>query len=85
MILSADPEPEIQAFLSEHAIVPDQTVNVSLRRVGVRATPTVLVIDSKGRVERSFVGQLSPNSGEDVRHLVATIVLPQSSGVVRAK
>lgn len=68
--MSADPEPDIKAFLVENAIHVDQTVRDSPGRRGITGTPTVLIVDSSGRVLRSFVGLLSSGLEEEVRRLV---------------
>lgn len=71
IVVSADPENEINTFLTEYEITVDQTIHAPPSRVGVVGTPTILIVNSLGRVEASFVGQLSPVQETKLRSIVA--------------
>jgi thioredoxin-related protein len=47
-----------QEYLDGLGIAVGEVRNVSLRSLGVAATPTLVLVDAKGAVARSWVGQL---------------------------
>jgi hypothetical protein len=67
-LVAAFPENTEQAskFTTQYHLRPDQTVSASLDSIGVSGTPTLLLVGSDGRVQRQWVGQLSPAEQEVV-------------------
>lgn len=59
-IIAALPEPQAEArkFLHDAGVVPNQIVTANLGDMGVRGTPTVLLVDGSGRVKRVWAGRL---------------------------
>ena len=70
IVVSGDKPEELSQFLSTNAIAPDQAVTASLKGLGIRSTPTIVVADSRGRVQSSFIGSLS---SEQERSLMALL------------
>lgn len=64
-VIAALPDEPIasQEYLHELGVAVPEVRNVSLRDLGVGATPTLILVDSRGAVARSWVGQL-PKSRE---------------------
>lgn len=69
--VAADPPGQIRRFLAEQGVASDQVVSAAPGSIGVRGTPTVLVVDSHGRVRESFTGRLSPDAEARLLNLVA--------------
>ena len=59
LAISPEPRTQIGAFLSEQQVTVDDVYSASFAKIGVRATPTVFLTDSKGVIRDVFVGQLT--------------------------
>jgi thiol-disulfide isomerase/thioredoxin len=60
------PQPEAEAYLQHAAIRTTQIISVSLDKVGVGATPTVLLVNEKGKVQAAWVGILDDKGQQQV-------------------
>lgn len=67
-------EHEVDEFRATHDFWPRAVADVPLATVGVSGTPTVVLVDSQGVVEAVWVGELSPESEQEIFALVG----PQS-------
>ena len=63
--ISTEPVEKQRAFLEEAGIHPDGIISLDFSEIGVAATPTLAVIDSKGTVKRVFYGKLTERDGHD--------------------
>jgi hypothetical protein len=59
-------ESDVQQYLGQAGLIVDQTVQGSARTVGTRGTPTLLLVDRNGIVQRSWMGQLPKRSEAEV-------------------
>lgn len=70
------PVSEARVFLQEHNLTPDDVRQAKMRDVGMVGTPTVLLVDSSGRVQSSWVGELSPErEGEVFKELGSAVLV----------
>jgi hypothetical protein len=58
--------PDAERYLNAAGIKPDQVKQVPLGAIGVRGTPTLLLVDDRGQIRGSWYGKLSPEAEEDV-------------------
>ena len=63
---------EAKQYLSALGVKIGDVRNATLNSIGVNGTPTLVIIDSKGRVEQSWVGKLSPEREAEVISRVKT-------------
>jgi len=66
---------EARKFLSDAGVQVDQVITATPGALGVRGTPTVLLVDGSGKVQHAWIGRLD-DSGQ--KNLLA-MVLPSSS------
>jgi hypothetical protein len=60
-------KPEAEAYLTKEGLVPGvQTASASLASIGVLGTPTLLLLDSSGKVKASWVGELPEAAQRDL-------------------
>ena len=55
-----------RAFLAESGVTPSEVKVVKFAQYGIQGTPTLVVVDDKGRLARSRVGRLSLQQEADV-------------------
>jgi len=55
-----------RAYLRQQGVSVDKVLQSDLRSIGIGATPTLLLIDGKGVITRSWVGKLSPEWESEV-------------------
>jgi hypothetical protein len=55
-----------QAYMRGQGYAIDQSYQVPLSRIGVTATPTLLVVDQNGRLVQQWIGVLGPSEEADV-------------------
>jgi len=60
------PATEAEQYLKEQGIRVDQVQHVSLDDVGVRGTPTMLLVNEKGTVTRVWVGKIRDEEQAEV-------------------
>jgi hypothetical protein len=63
---------EAKQYLSALGVKIEDVRNATLNSIGVNGTPTLIIIDSKGRIEQSWVGKLSPEREAEVISRVKT-------------
>jgi thioredoxin-related protein len=51
-------QPEATKFLRDAGVEADQVVSASLESIGVRGTPTVMLLDGNGKIQKAWVGRL---------------------------
>lgn len=59
-------EPEPAKFLAARSVRADHVVNSPLSGLQIRGTPTLLLVDEKGKVERAWVGALPEDKHREV-------------------
>jgi thioredoxin-related protein len=59
-------EPVPERFLSERAVSVNEVLSADFAHLGVKGTPTILLLDARGRVLRAWVGALSSLQHEEV-------------------
>lgn len=57
---------EAQKFLSGAGVETDKIVTATPDALGVRGTPTVLLVDGSGKVKQAWVGRLDPKGQENL-------------------
>lgn len=60
----------VSAFQAAHDFWAPSVADVSLSSYGVTGTPTVMLVDRRGAVERVWVGELSPEREKEILDLV---------------
>jgi thiol-disulfide isomerase/thioredoxin len=68
--LSREPGEKVKAYLSAERVFVDGAYQLSAAHSRLRGTPTLLLIDSNGVVQRSYVGKLDSAQEEEVLKLV---------------
>jgi thiol-disulfide isomerase/thioredoxin len=61
----------VRQFTAREGLTIRSVASVSLDRLGVVATPTLILVNSEGRVERSWVGILTSRQEVDLLNLVS--------------
>jgi hypothetical protein len=56
--VSADVGDELSSFMAENLIEVDRIIPAEVARLGIQATPAVLLVNSQGRVESSWRGAM---------------------------
>ena len=55
-----------QAYLGQLGFTADDVKQSQLEAIGVRGTPTLILVDDKGAVKESWVGKLPPDKESEV-------------------
>jgi hypothetical protein len=74
-VLSSEAPSEMRNFLSREGIAVAEVSQVSSSTSGLRNTPTVLLTDGRGMVQRVFVGKLAGDREEEVLGFLRTGML----------
>ena len=61
---------ESQAYLNQEGVHLDEVQQISLDKVGVAGTPTMLLVNRDGAVTQSWVGKLQPDKQEQVLKII---------------
>src|SRR5579875_129377 len=71
-IIAIFPQPlsEAQGYLNGKGIHVDQVRELSLDQVGVMGTPTMLLVDNSGIVEKAWVGRLDPKQQSQALNVI---------------
>ncbi|MFV0388490.1 MAG: peroxiredoxin family protein [Pyrinomonadaceae bacterium] len=59
VFVSQDDTKIMHKYLEEHSIATNRIYKADLSTIGVRGTPTLLLLDSNGKLEEYWIGQLS--------------------------
>ena len=70
---------EAESYLSREGIRVAAVKQVSLDRIGVRGTPTLLLADSKGVVIETWIGKLAPEKEEQALKAIFAVRSPAAS------
>jgi hypothetical protein len=62
----SEPKEEIEAYLKEHGIVVDAILSMPMSQIGVKGTPTLLLLDGQNNLIESWVGQLNSKGESEV-------------------
>jgi thioredoxin-related protein len=66
----SEPKEEIEAYLKKHGIAADAVFSMPVSQIGVKGTPTLLLLDGQNKLIESWVGQLnSQEESEVIAHL----------------
>ena len=66
----SEPKEEIEAYLKKHGIAADAVFSMPVSQIGVKGTPTLLLLDGQNKLIESWVGKLnSQEESEVVAHL----------------
>ena len=59
-------EVEAQKFLQDAGVHATQVVSASLDSIGINGTPTVLLVNEKGKIKRAWIGKLDEKGQESL-------------------
>jgi hypothetical protein len=65
--LFPQPMPEVNRYMVSHNLGVSVVGSVDFSELGLSATPTVLLVNSKGEIEKVWVGMLSEQRQDDLR------------------
>lgn len=71
MAVLPQPVTEAQAYLKREGVHVDELKQISLDKLGVEGTPTMLLLNSRGNVTRSWLGKLNPEEQSQALTLLA--------------
>jgi len=60
------PVSEAERFLKDEGVHADQVKQVSMGAIGVRGTPTMLLVNSAGVVTKVWAGKIQPEQEQEV-------------------
>jgi hypothetical protein len=66
MMVFPQPQGEAEAFVKDHDINATQVLSMPLQKFGISSTPTLLLVDRNGKVEKLWIGVLSPLQQKNV-------------------
>lgn len=66
LVVSGATEPEIKEYLKTLEVPLDDIKQVPLEQLGVPGTPTLILVDTKGAVVETWIGQLPPDKETEV-------------------
>lgn len=66
MVVSTDSAETSDGYLKENGVEIQNIRQADLSSIGVRGTPTLLLVNDKGEVSDSWVGKLSPDGEKEV-------------------
>lgn len=69
----------VRDFMTKNNLHIQSVAAVPLENLQVNATPTLILVDKDGRVERSWVGMLNPNEEGELLKLLAAASSPDCS------
>lgn len=67
-IVTVFPQPasEAESFVKTNQIYPDKVLSMPLGQLGASVTPTVLLVDKTGKVQKLWLGMLSPSQQKEL-------------------
>lgn len=66
VVVGREPAEILQGYVQSHALTSVKIISIAPGVVRVRATPTLILVDTRGRVVREWRGQLQPRQEEEV-------------------
>jgi thiol-disulfide isomerase/thioredoxin len=62
----SEPKEEIEAYLKKNGIAADAVFSMPMSQIGVKGTPTLLLLDGQNKLIESWVGQLNNKAESEV-------------------
>jgi hypothetical protein len=62
----SEPKEEIEAYLKKHGIAADAVFSMPVSQIGVKGTPTLLLLDGQNKLVESWVGKLNSQEESEV-------------------
>jgi thiol-disulfide isomerase/thioredoxin len=62
----SEPKEEIEAYIKKNGIAADAVFSMPVSQIGVKGTPTLLLLDGQNKLVESWVGQLSSQDESEV-------------------
>jgi thiol-disulfide isomerase/thioredoxin len=62
----SEPKEEIEAYLKKHGIAADAVFSMPIAQIGVKGTPTLLLLDGQNKLIESWVGKLDSQGESEV-------------------
>ena len=59
VVIGPETEEQLRRYLTEHGLLVDQVVSVQRGELRFAGTPTLLLLDAEGRIQRVWQGQLA--------------------------
>jgi peroxiredoxin len=66
VVVGPEPEEQLRRYLAEHGLEADQVVSVQRGLLRFAGTPTLLLLDPKGKIQRVWQGQLAAGQEGEV-------------------
>lgn len=66
VVVSPNEQQDARSYLDGLGLSPSLIVQLPLNSIHVKGTPTLLLVDNKGKLTSQWVGKLSPNSEAEV-------------------
>jgi len=67
VVMSPEPTPVVQAYLARYRVPSDATVQIPLRDFRVAGTPTALLVNGTGTVEKVWQGLQTEKGQAEIR------------------
>ena len=64
VVVGSEPVDSVNRFLREHQLKPDEVIPMHTVRVSISATPTLVLVNERGIIVRSWVGEMGPAARE---------------------
>jgi len=64
------PQQEAERYMQSRGVEANQVVSANLDAMGVRGTPTVLLVDGSGKVKHAWTGRLDEKGQKDLLEIV---------------
>jgi hypothetical protein len=62
----SEPKEEIEAYLKKQGIAADAVFSMPIAQIGVKGTPTLLLLDGQNKLIESWIGKLDSQGESDV-------------------
>jgi hypothetical protein len=62
----SEPKEEIEAYLKKNGIAADSVFSMPMSQIGVKGTPTLLLLDGHNKLIESWIGQLNSQAESEV-------------------
>jgi peroxiredoxin len=83
LVISPDPEDSMRAYLNDLRLNIPKIDRVSFQAIGINATPTVAIVNSKGKIAAAWIGQLTRDGQDAVLRFIASGLGPRASLFIR--
>jgi hypothetical protein len=62
----SEPKEEIEAYVKKNGIAADAVFSMPISQIGVKGTPTLLLLDGQNKLIESWIGKLDSQGESDV-------------------